>query len=52
MIPALLGLRHAIDRALDALAPLEDVLAVWGARTCPDEGQEALPYHPRRPSAS
>jgi hypothetical protein len=29
MIPALLGLRHAIDRALEALAPLEPVIAVW-----------------------
>jgi hypothetical protein len=31
MIPALVSLRHAIDRAITTLGPLEPVLAAWQA---------------------
>jgi hypothetical protein len=45
MIPALIGLRAAIDQAIEVLGPLEPVIAAWEA------AQEAVPA-PSRPLLS
>jgi hypothetical protein len=38
MIPALIGLRAALDRAIEVVGPLEGVLAAWeAARERPQE---------------